>query len=39
MLIFHIRSISENRLMKKIGQIRKSELLLAIKTLNDILNY
>lgn len=39
LLIFHIRSISKDRLVKKLGQIEKSNLAQAIKTLNDILKY
>ncbi|MBN2275711.1 MAG: type II toxin-antitoxin system PemK/MazF family toxin [Bacteroidales bacterium] len=39
MLVFHIRSISKDRLVKKMGSINISELNLAIKTLNDILKY
>ncbi|MFC5283936.1 type II toxin-antitoxin system PemK/MazF family toxin [Pedobacter alpinus] len=38
-LVFHIRSVSKNRLIKRVGAIRKSELDLAISTLNDILRY
>jgi len=39
LLVFHIRSISKDRLVKKMGSINLSELNLAIKTLNDILKY
>jgi mRNA interferase MazF len=39
MLVFHIRSISKDRLKKKQGNIEASELTQAIKTLNDILKY
>ncbi len=39
MLIFHIRSVSKDRLTSKIGDIEQSELTLAVKTLNDILKY
>jgi mRNA interferase MazF len=39
MLIFHIRSISKDRLVKKVGKIEPSELDRAIKTLNEILRY
>jgi mRNA interferase MazF len=39
LLVFHIRSISKDRLVKKIGNIHRAELSLAIKTLNDILKY
>jgi len=39
LLIFHIRSISKDRLFEKIGKIEKAELGQAVKTLNDILTY
>jgi len=39
MLIFHIRSVSKDRLMKKIGKIEREELAHATKTLTDILKY
>ena len=39
LLVFHIRSISKDRLVKKLGSIHLSELNLAVKTLNDILKY
>jgi mRNA interferase MazF len=39
LLVFHIRSISKDRLVKKIGNIKGEELDLAIKTLNDLLKY
>jgi mRNA interferase MazF len=39
LLIFHIRSISKDRLMAKLGRVEAEELSLAIKTLNDILKY
>lgn len=39
MLVFHIMSISKDRLVKKLGNINPDELELAIKTLNDILKY
>ena len=38
-LIFHIRSVSKDRLSSKSGSIETSELALAISTLNDILKY
>lgn len=38
-LVFHIRSISKNRLVKKLGKIERGELDLAVKTLNEILRY
>lgn len=39
MLIFHIRSIAKDRLVKKVGEIEAAELTLATKTLNEILKY
>lgn len=39
MLIFHIRSVSKDRLSAKCGSIETSDLAIAIKTLNDILKY
>ena len=39
MLVFHIRSVSRDRLVKKLGSIGPSDLTLAMKTLNDILRY
>ncbi|MFD2202369.1 type II toxin-antitoxin system PemK/MazF family toxin [Shivajiella indica] len=36
MMIFHIRSISKERLVEKIGEISKAELQLALGTLQDI---
>jgi mRNA interferase MazF len=39
MLIFHIRSISKDRLVNKVGNIQTEELDRAKKTLNDILRY
>jgi mRNA interferase MazF len=39
MLVFHIRSVSKDRLVKKMGSIQKEELNRAVKTLNDILKY
>ena len=39
LLIFHIRSISKDRLISKQGNIEAIELTNAIKTLNDILKY
>jgi mRNA interferase MazF len=39
MLVFHIRSVSKDRLITKVGNIEKNELTLAVKTLNDILKY
>ena len=39
MLVFQIRSVSKERLVKKLGSISRAELDLAIRTLNDILKY
>ena len=39
LLIFHIRSVSRDRLVERAGSIEKAELAQAIKTLNDILTY
>lgn len=39
MLVFHIRSVSKDRLVKKIGNISADELAQTVKTLNDILRY
>ena len=39
MLVFHIRSVSKDRLVEKKGNISSDELNRAIKTLNDILKY
>lgn len=39
LLVFHIRSISKERLLHKIGSIEKSELEKAVKTLNELLKY
>ena len=38
-LTFHIRSISKERLAKKIGKIAEADLLQIKQTLNDILKY
>lgn len=39
MLIFHIRSVSKDRLVEKMGSIGPSQLEQALKTLTDILKY
>lgn len=39
MLVFHIRSVSKDRLVEKLGRVETNELMLAVKTLNDILRY
>ena len=38
-LIFHIRSVTKERLVKKIGSISRTELNLLKKGLDDILRY
>lgn len=39
MLIFHIRSVSKDRLTKKLGHIEAPDLDRALRTLTDILKY
>jgi mRNA interferase MazF len=39
MLVFHIRSVSKDRLVKKLGTADAGEVARAIKTLSDILKY
>ncbi len=39
MLVFHIRSVSKDRLRRCVGRIEQQELDTALKTLNDILRY
>lgn len=39
MLIFHIRSVSKDRLIKKMGKVNPTELSQATQTLNDILRF
>lgn len=36
LMVFHIRSLSKNRLIEKIGEISKEELQKALATLQDI---
>ncbi|HRJ31748.1 MAG TPA: type II toxin-antitoxin system PemK/MazF family toxin [Cyclobacteriaceae bacterium] len=38
-LVFHIRSISKERFIQKLGNIEKDQLAMIIKTLQDILKY
>lgn len=38
-LVFHIRSVSKDRLTEKAGVVEKTELAQAMKTLNDIMTY
>lgn len=38
-LVFHIRPVSKERFIRKIGNIESDELARVIKTLNDILKY
>ena len=35
-LVFHIRSVSKDRLIEKIGEIQKYELDMALETLKDL---
>jgi mRNA interferase MazF len=37
LMMFHIRSISKERLVRKIGEISSSELELAMQTLGDLM--
>lgn len=39
MLVFHIRSVSKDRLIERLGTVEDGEMSRAIKTLNDILKY
>jgi mRNA interferase MazF len=39
MLVFHIRSVSKERLVRRLGTIESSDLGQSIKTLNEILKY
>ncbi|MEO5600120.1 MAG: type II toxin-antitoxin system PemK/MazF family toxin [Cyclobacteriaceae bacterium] len=39
MLVFHIRSISKDRLVEKRGAITVAEVELTVKTINDLLKY
>jgi len=39
LLVFHIRSVSKDRLVNKLGKIETTQLERAIKTLNEILRY
>lgn len=39
MLVFHVRSVSKERLVRKIGAVSQLEVSQVIKTLNDILKY
>ena len=39
MLVFHIRSVSKDRLVRKVGEIETAELNQVVGTLNDILRY
>ena len=36
LLVFHVRSVSKQRLIEKIGEIEKEELKTALDTLNDL---
>jgi mRNA interferase MazF len=39
LLVFHIRSVSKDKLINKVGAIDQVDIEKAIKTLNDILKY
>jgi mRNA interferase MazF len=39
MLVFHVQSVSKERLVRKIGSVEQADVGIAIKTLNDILKY
>ena len=39
MLVFHLRSVSKDRLVRKLGNMEVDQLDGAVKTLNDILKY
>lgn len=39
MLVFHVRSVSKDRLTKKSGSVEPDEIEMAVRTLNDILKY
>ena len=39
MLVFHIRSVSKDRLVNKLGMIDEADQEQALKTLNDILRF
>ena len=39
MLVFHIRSLSKDRLTNRLGIVEPAQLQLSMKTLNDILKY
>ena len=39
MLVFHIRSVSKDRLVRKLGNVEVDQLDGTVKTLNDILRY
>ncbi|HLU89080.1 MAG TPA: type II toxin-antitoxin system PemK/MazF family toxin [Cyclobacteriaceae bacterium] len=39
MLVFHVRSVSKDRLVERLGTVDDAALALATKTLNDLLKY
>lgn len=39
LLVFQIRSVSKDRLVKKMGNVNPAEIEQSIKTLNDLLKY
>ncbi|HET7178782.1 MAG TPA: type II toxin-antitoxin system PemK/MazF family toxin [Chryseosolibacter sp.] len=39
LLVFHVRSIAKDRLVRRLGMVAERDLSQAIRTLNDILKY
>ena len=39
LLVFHVRSIAKDRLVRRLGMVTERDLSQAIRTLNDILKY
>lgn len=39
MLIFHVRSIAKERLMRKLGQVEPEVIQQVVKTVNDLLKF
>lgn len=39
LLVFHVRSIAKDRLVRRLGMVAQRDLSQAIRTLNDILKY
>jgi mRNA interferase MazF len=38
-MVFHVRTISKERLVRRMGTLKPEELQQSIKTLNDLLRY